>query len=104
MILIAALALGLVGSWVFFPYVSAREVTITVTDKERAPSNKGGHYMVFSKGETFKNEDSWMYFKFNSSDVQGALEMGKTYKVKVYGLRIPLLSKYRNIVKYEEVK
>jgi hypothetical protein len=88
-----------------FPYWSAETISITVTDKERAPSNKGGFYMVFSTQETLRNEDVRRYLKFNSSDIQGKLENGKTYKVKVYGWRVPLFSKYRNLVKvYENSK
>lgn len=101
-ILLAILVLSISLAYLTLPYTTAEEVSVTVTGKERAPSNRGGFYMVFTKEETFKNEDSKAYLKFNSSDVQGKLELGKTYKLKVYGFRIPILSKYRNIVKIYE--
>lgn len=49
--------------------------------------------------EVFENTDVVWFFKFNSADIQNTFEVGKTYRVKVYGFRIPFFSMYRNIVK-----
>lgn len=93
----------LIGVLIGFPFLTVDKVTITVTDKERIIDKSGGsRYLVFADDETFENTDSWMWLKFNSSDVQGSLELDHTYKVKVYGWRIPFLSMYRNIVSVEE--
>ena len=100
--LIGLVGVALLFSWISFPYYSSRVVEITVTGKEITASNKGGHYLVFTNKETFKNVDSFAYLKYNSSDIQGKLEEGKAYKVKVNGWRIPLFSKYRNIIKTYE--
>lgn len=86
---------------------------ITVTDKERiityseeTPSSK---YLVFGDDETgetvvFENTDCLFRGKWNSSDVQGMLKEGKTYKVTVVGYRVPFLSWYENIIRAEEVR
>lgn len=104
LILAATLIFAVPFLYFTFPYWTADTISITVTDKERAPSNKGGFYMVFSVEETLRNQDSKHYLKFNSSDLQGKLMVGQTYRVKVYGWRIPVLSKYRNLVKIYEVQ
>ncbi len=69
-------------------------------------------YIVFTmddKGEThvFRNTDAWYRLKFRSSDLQaeiGALEdTGITVEITKYGWRIPLLSKYENIIDIQRV-
>jgi hypothetical protein len=87
------------------------KITFTVKDKDRITevhhdedddgndtTTISSKYIVFTDKETFENTDSWLNLKFNSSDVQGSLEPGKTYTCDVYGKRIPFLSMYRNIV------
>tara|TARA_Y100000310_G_C20701093_1_gene829949 strand:+ start:21 stop:356 length:336 start_codon:yes stop_codon:yes gene_type:complete len=84
-------------------WISAEEETITVNKTERINKDGESYYLVFAEEGTYKNVDSWLFWKFNSSDVQGQLETGNTYKVKVAGWRIPLFSSYENIIKiYDE--
>lgn len=87
-------------------HVSSRDtVRFVVTGKERIePRNGDGHYLVFSKDETFKNVDSTFFLKWNSSDVQGSLLEGAEYEADVYGWRMPWFSWYRNIIRVREVK
>ena len=80
-------------------YNSVEEVTVTINLKERVNKNDDSYYLVFAENETFKNTDSFMFLKFNSSDLQGQLRLDSTYKLKVVGWRIKFLSKYRNILK-----
>lgn len=82
--------------------------TVTVTDKERVVTGEVSYYLVFTTlndGTTrvFSNIDDWLRGKFNSSDVQAALEVGKKYKIGTAGWRVPILSKYENIIWFEEV-
>ena len=83
-------------------YLSSETVDITVKDKERITTGSGKNisskFIIYSENEVFENTDSWLFFKFNSADYQNKLEVGKTYKVKVAGWRIPFLSMYRNVV------
>ncbi|MBI1999098.1 MAG: DUF1523 family protein [Parcubacteria group bacterium] len=87
-----------------YSYGTARTVTIEVTDKERVVTKEsaGGvdsYYLVSTKNHgVFKNVDTGWYLKFNSSSVQGRLERGKKYTVKVYGWGVGYLSMYPNIV------
>lgn len=82
-----------------FAYHSSSEmVTITVVDKEKTISNKQSKYLIFGEDEVFENTDSYIFWKFDSSDLYRDLEKGESYRVKVSGWRVPFLSMYRNIV------
>lgn len=88
-----------------------KEYTITITDKERIVEADGesvsSKYLVFGEDENgntlvFQNTDEWTRGKWNSSTIQGSLEVGETYTVVVVGYRIPFLSCYENIISVEE--
>ena len=89
------------------------EYTITVTDKERIYKGSGdtssSKYLVFGDDDNgnslvFENTDCFIRGKWNSSNIQGQLKEGNTYKVTVVGYRVSLFSMYQNIIKIEEVK
>lgn len=85
-------------------YISSVDtIKITIRDKERITTGTGesisSKFIVYTEGEVFENTDNVIFLKFNSADVQNALEVGTTYEVKVAGWRIPMLSYYRNIIK-----
>ena len=84
-------------------YSTVTDVVVTVTEKERIVESSGKHttskYLVFTENEVFENVDDMIpFFKFNSSDIQGKLHVGETYKLTVWGWRINFLSWYRNIL------
>lgn len=85
-------------------YLKESEIEIMVKDKERVVYNNGSKYLVWTENEVFKNTDQLLKWKFNSSDLQGKLEKGKAYRCKVYGWRISILSKYRNLISCEDKK
>ena len=98
---------------VIVPTFNDKEYTVTITDKERVVSTNNGNitskYLVFGEGENgeslvFRNTDEIFRGKLNSSNIQGALKEGKTYKIVVVGFRIPLLSCYENIISFEELE
>lgn len=94
------------------------EYTVTVTDKDRITEssedgdgnrNISSKYLVFADDENgkplvFENTDCFIRLKFNSSNMQGQLKEGHTYKITVIGYRVSFLSWYQNIVKVEEVE
>ena len=89
------------------------EYTITVTDKERIYEGSGNtsssKYLVFGDDNNgnslvFENTDCFIRGKWNSSNIQGQLKEGNTYKVTVVGYRVSFFSMYQNIIKIEEVK
>ncbi len=91
-----------------YVFGTADQMTITVSDKERivetdSDGQATSKYLIFTDKETFENTDSLLRLKFNSSDLQGSLKAGQTYRCDVYGWRIPVLSAYRNLVKCDNV-
>ena len=85
-------------------YLQESNITFTVKDKERVVDRdgQGSRYLIWSDDETFENVDSLIKGKFNSSDLYGELEVGKTYNCKVYGWRNGFFSWYRNIIECKE--
>ena len=82
--------------------MSSEVIEITVSEKERITTGSGksidSKFIIYSDSEVFENTDSWLYFKFNSTDFQNEFTVNQTYKVTVAGWRIPFLSMYRNVV------
>lgn len=72
----------------------------TVTSKDRSLNSDGKSSARIYTREcgVLANEDSFLRGKFNSADVQGQLEEGKAYDIRVAGLRIPFISEFPNIL------
>lgn len=84
-------------------FYTESQITATVTDKERITEAKSSYYLVYTDKEVFTIQDSWVKWRWNSSDVYGDLEIGKTYNLTVFGWRSGFLSLYRNILTYEKI-
>jgi hypothetical protein len=89
---------------VLYSYFIADTITTTITDAQMTKVD--GRFMIATDSRPFVNEDVWYRFKFNSGTVQNdAIRLrGKTARIKKYGWRISVLSRYENIVSIEEVK
>lgn len=72
--------------------------TFTVTGKENVKSGDSGKYLVYTDKTTYEIEDSWIFWRWDSSDVYGKIEVGKTYSATLQGYRVPFLSMYQNII------
>lgn len=101
-----------IGLEVIFSF-NDTDYTITVTDKERIYEGSGdtssSKYLVFGDDDNgnslvFENTDCFIRGKWNSSNIQGQLKEGNTYKVTVVGYRVSFFSMYQNIIKIEEIK
>lgn len=88
------------------------EYTVVVTDKERVINGSGestdSKYLVFAddvngKSRVFQNTDALFRLKWNSSNIQGELKVGHTYKITVVGFRLSFMSMYENIIKVKEI-
>lgn len=97
---------GVIALWIIFKlyevilaWVSYKEVAFYVSHKERISHNGRSYYLIFCDEEVLMNVDAWYFWKFNSSDVYRDLEIGRIYRMKVSGFRIPIFSNYRNIIK-----
>lgn len=84
-----------------------REIIATVTEKEIKNYNDKGKYLIFTKDddvEVYEITDSLFQGRWDSSDLYGKIEEGKTYKFTVVGIRNNFFSMYPNILEAEEVK
>ncbi|MBB76556.1 MAG: hypothetical protein CMJ75_18785 [Planctomycetaceae bacterium] len=103
----AILFLCLIVGSCSIPLWTQDTVTVKVTEKERITTGSGesitSKYLVFTETETFENTDVLILGKFDSSDVQGSIQPGETYRLRVYGWRVPFLSWYRNIIEGNRV-
>lgn len=82
--------------------------TVTITQKESVTDNNNHMYLIFAKDKygnslVFKNTDSLLRGKNNSSNVYIDLQEGHTYKLTTIGARIPIFSMYENIIDYSEI-
>ena len=89
---------------ILYSYFVADTVQTRITDAQMTKVD--GRYMIATEFRPFVNHDARYRFKFDSGTIQNeAVRLkGKTVKIKKYGWRIPLFSKYENVVKIEEVK
>jgi hypothetical protein len=80
------------------------ETTITVSNKYIRTTRRSSRYhVVDKKGENFRVDNNMFKGDFNRGDDYGKLEDGKKYKVKGYGIRVPVLNMYRKIYSIEKV-
>ena len=89
---------------VLYSYFIADTVITKITDAQMTKVD--GRFMIATEYRPFVNEDVWYRLKFDSGTVQNdAIRLkGKPVKIKKYGWRLSLFSRYENIVKIEEVK
>lgn len=78
-------------------------VTVTVSEKESVAVNGGHEYRIYTDKEVLVNSDEWLKGKWNSADVYNQIHEKQTYRMKVYGWRIPFLSMFRNILEVTPV-
>jgi len=88
---------------------ATKEKVYTVTEKGIKNSKDKGLYLIYVKDEDGKTQtlcvkDTMWHWRWDSSDVYAKIEVGKTYRFKTCGLRIPFFSMYPNILEIEEVK
>ncbi|MBN8543932.1 MAG: DUF1523 family protein [Alphaproteobacteria bacterium] len=74
------------------------------TESQRRENVVTSTYLIYTDHGVFRNDDAGWFLKYNSSDFYGDLDVGKRYRLKVYGWRIPILSMYPNIARMKEVK
>ena len=103
-IIIVVLAIAVIVS--VFTSFNDTEYVVTVTDKERVVDGESSSYLVFTEDEqgnvmVFENTDNLLRWKFDSSNIQGQLKVGNTYRITVVGYRVPFLSMYQNIIEIE---
>jgi hypothetical protein len=96
--LAAAVTFGLINNLHLEP-----GVTFTVTGKECVKGDNSSTYLVFTDKTTYQIDDTWIHWRWDSSDVYGRIQANKTYTADLQGYRIPFMSMYPNIINPKEV-
>jgi hypothetical protein len=92
----------LFGYLFFEPFLTDETITIKVINKARF-GNEIGKYFVFAEDEVFLNADNYYQSKENADELDKLIYPGATFKVKVVGVYLPWLPRFRNITKVLEI-
>jgi hypothetical protein len=92
----------LFGYLFFEPFLTEETITIKVINKSQF-GNETGKYFVFTDEEVFYNANNYYQSKENADELNGKIYPGTTYKVKVVGVYLPWLPRFRNITKILEI-
>lgn len=92
----------LFGYLFFEPYITEKEITITVINKEKF-GNEPGKYFIFTADEVFTNSNNYYHSKSNADKLYPYFRPGAEYKVKVVGVYLPFFPRFRNIVSIKSI-
>jgi hypothetical protein len=89
----------IVFGFIFFEPIFTEEVIdIKVVNKEKWSGEKG-KYFIFTDKEVFLDENNYYHNnKTNADEIYPMFKAGNSYKVKVVGLYIPFIPRFRNIL------
>lgn len=79
-------------------YTTHFEKNITVKDKYTRYRKYGSNYNVVDENNNvYQVGNVWFKLDFDRAEDYNKLEKGKKYKVKGYGIRLPMIDMYKNI-------
>lgn len=99
---IIVLLIVLFGYLFFEPYLTEDTITIDVINKAQF-GRENGKYFVFTSDEVFNNSNNYYHNKENADEINQKIYPGSTYKVKVVGIYLPWLPRFRNITEVLEI-
>lgn len=99
---IIVLLIVLFGYLFFEPYLTEDTITIDVINKAQF-GQESGKYFVFTSDEVFNNSNNYYHNKENADEINQKIYPGSTYKVKVVGIYLPWLPRFRNITEVLEI-
>jgi len=99
---VIVLLILLFGYLFFEPFITEDTITIKVINKSHF-GIEPGKYFVFTENEVFYNSNNYYQSKENADVLNEKIYPGTTYKVKVVGIYLPWLPRFRNITKILEI-
>ena len=103
LLLIGGLIIGSLGLCIYAPF-DRDDYTVTVTDKGVKRYNSSDKYLIYTDKGTFEMTDTLVHWRYDTSDEYAKIEVGKTYAIVTYGLRIPFFSMFENILEFKEIQ
>ncbi|MFB3057796.1 MAG: hypothetical protein ACE1ZQ_11645 [Ignavibacteriaceae bacterium] len=85
------------GYFFFEPFLTKTEEVITVINIERW-GDEEGKYFIFTDDEVFINVNDYYHNKDNADEIFTLFKLGYTYRVKVVGVYMPSIPRFRNII------
>jgi hypothetical protein len=92
----------LFGYLFFEPYITEETITIKVLNKSQF-GNIPDKYFVFTEDEVFYNSNNYYQNKENAAEINDIIYPGSSYRVKVVGVYLPWLPRFRNITEILEI-
>lgn len=107
-VLVVVLLVAIIASNLAMSF-NTHEREIVVTSVDRVVGNASSKWLILGKDRNgdpivLQNTDNILRLKFNSSDIQAAIEVGKSYRCDVIGYRVRLLSWYENVLAMKEIE
>ena len=99
----------IIGIIIFFPHFFRSTYVVTIESKRIIQHESKSTYLIYTEMKNgdiriFRNDNSLLEFKIPSEDMYWGLRINQKYQITAYGLSIPILSSYQNIVKAKGVK
>jgi hypothetical protein len=94
---IIILTILLFGFLFFEPFLTETEEVVTVINKEKW-MGESGRYFIFTENEVFLNVNNYFFNDTATTEIYTMFRNGFTYKVKVVGLYLPFIPRFRNIM------
>ena len=94
---VTAIIILIFGYLFFEPFLTKTEEVITITAIERW-GNEAGKYFIFTDDEVFINVNDYYHNKHNADEIFALFKLGSTYRVKVVGVYMPSIPRFRNII------
>lgn len=83
----------------YHSYAQVKHMTVTICSKANVYSGNQNQQRVYTSNGTFQVSDHWLHgTTFNSADLYGRIQTGKTYDLTYYGWRIGWMSEMPNII------
>jgi hypothetical protein len=79
-------------------YSTKFERTITVDEKYAYSSKRRGQTISDTNNVVYVLRDVLVLFHWTSVDLFNEIDIGKTYKIQGYGIRVPFLGWFPNII------
>ena len=99
--LVIILATLVFGYLFFEPFLTETEEVIKIINIEKW-GGENGRYFIFTEDEVFLNADDYYQNKSNADELYKQFRKGYTYKVKIVGLYVSFIPRFRNIMQIIE--